>query len=236
MDRQAYLDEIKLKLTGGVLDLELDDVALNSVLDAALRELQRYIFVLRTVTLPYKECMDLSELNINTIVNVFRAESYQSVNSLSTAGTIADPMYAMQWQLLSVSGNMYNFQDYMYNLSSWNTMLQVRNTLSTDLAYQYYEPNLYVNISQGLPEKLTIQYIPRIKDVEEIKSDFWTDVLVRLAVGIAKETLGRVRSKYTQSNAVWSLDGERLLEEGRAELAELRERLNANDNVVMAID
>ncbi len=53
-------------------------------------------------------------------------------------------------------------------------MLQIRNTLSTDLAWKYDKSTnrLYVNISSGLPRALTIEYIPRYDSVEEIISDF----------------------------------------------------------------
>ena len=40
MDRQAYIDEIKFRLTGGILDLELDDKALNQLLNSRFREVQ----------------------------------------------------------------------------------------------------------------------------------------------------------------------------------------------------
>ena len=38
-----FRDEIKLKLTGDLLESELDDDTLNKIIKSALRELQRYI-------------------------------------------------------------------------------------------------------------------------------------------------------------------------------------------------
>ena len=63
MDKQAYIDEIKFKLTGGILDCELDDVAINKILDASFREIQRYIDTTRLITLPYKNCLDVNTIN-----------------------------------------------------------------------------------------------------------------------------------------------------------------------------
>ena len=37
MDRQAYRDEIMIRLTGGVIDLELSDEALDRCIDSAFR-------------------------------------------------------------------------------------------------------------------------------------------------------------------------------------------------------
>jgi hypothetical protein len=42
MEMLDVINEIKLELTGGVLELEMDDVAIEMVIKKALRELQRY--------------------------------------------------------------------------------------------------------------------------------------------------------------------------------------------------
>ena len=47
------IDEIKLELTGGVLELEIEDVQLELVIKKALRELQRYWDESSFVTIPY---------------------------------------------------------------------------------------------------------------------------------------------------------------------------------------
>jgi hypothetical protein len=36
------IDQIKLELTGGILDLELEDVTIEMIIRKALREIQRY--------------------------------------------------------------------------------------------------------------------------------------------------------------------------------------------------
>ena len=125
--------------------------------------------------------------------------------------TPVDPMYAAQWQMLSGTGNLYNFQDYVYDFAAWNTLLQIRSTISTDLAFIYNKDSekLYINMSQNFPTNITIEYVPRYDDVSEIKSDFWIDILMRLALAITKQTIGRIRSKFKQTNALWELDGEK---------------------------
>lgn len=52
---------------------------------------------------------------------------------------------------------------------------------------------------------------------------------MRLAVAYGKIALGRIRSKYTQINALYQLDGNILLEEGNTELNNIREHLQANE-------
>ena len=128
--------------------------------------------------------------------------------------------------------------DYALNYASWNTSLQIRNTLSTDLAYRYDRRSnrLYINTSSGCPTYITIEYIPRYESVDEIISDYWIDILTRLSVALTKVTLGRIRSRYTQSGALWTQDGEQLLSEGNEELNSIREHLVTNTQLVYPID
>ena len=72
--------------------------------------------------------------------------------------------------------------------------------------------------------------------VEKIKSEYWKDVLIRISTALTKIVLGRIRTRFTQSNALWAQDGERLLEEGNTELKELREVLRTNSNLIFGID
>ena len=106
----------------------------------------------------------------------------------------------------------------------------MRNTMSTDLAFRYdrYTNKFYINTVDGHPSMITIEYVPRFDNVEEILSDFWIDMIIRLSVALTKVTLGRIRSRYVQSNALWSQDGDTLLQEGNAELTDLREKLVAS--------
>lgn len=86
------------------------------------------------------------------------------------------------------------------------------------------------------PGNVTVQYIPKIKSVEDVKSDYWLDILLKLSLALTKVILGRIRTRFTQSNALWAQDGSTLLEEGNSELKELREILRNNSNLQYGID
>ena len=140
--------------------------------------------------------------------------------------------------MLSGMGNLKYFQDAVYNYSAWTTLQQIRNTTSTDLAFKFDKSTkkLYINTSTGTPDYITIEYIPVIKTVEEIKNEYWEDILVRLSLALTKVTVGRIRSRYTQSNALWQGDGEAILQEGQEELKELREQMLENSELYYPID
>lgn len=252
MERQALKDEIIFTLTGGLLNCELDEKALDMLINSGLREIQRYVDSTKLITIPYSRCIDMSEYKVNSVSRVYRAVGFTSDtatggttytdaggNTIKTGITFTtDPMQASQWQLLSGVGNLNNFTSYTYNYASWNTLLQIRNTTSTDLIFRYDKDSnlLYINVSSNLPSTITIEYVPRYDDVSEITSDFWIDMLTRLCIAKAKIAVGRIRTRYSQSNALWAQDGETMLSEGNAELSDLHEKLEASTQLVYPVD
>ena len=239
-----YRDEIKLKLTGDLLESELDDNTIDRVIKSSLRELQRYISSSNLITVPYKSCIDLSnpedtngnQLNVNSVIAVYRTADL--TGGSSNSGSMSDPMQVAQWQLLSGMGNLHYFQDAVYNYGAWTTLQQIRNTTSTDLLFRFDKSSnkLYINVSEGTPSTITIEYIPVFKDVSEVTSDYWQDILMRLALAQVKVTVGRIRTRYVQSNALWSQDGDTILQEGKEELENIRQMLLDNTELSYPID
>lgn len=236
MKMQAYIDEIKLELSGDILHLELPDETIAKVVNKALREVQRYIDETRLMTIPYTPCIDLSGSEVSSVARIFRTEGYNGSNT-ALGSFSADPMYAQMWLTFSNAGTMYNLNDYVSNYAAYNTLLQTLNTTTTDLAFKQDKAThkLYINCVDR-PQYITIEYVPVFKDVDEVKTEYWQDILLRLSVALTKVTLGRIRSRYTQNNALWSQDGDRMLEEGTTELTNLREILRVNSQVIYPID
>ena len=238
MDLQGYVDNIKLQLTGGVLDLELTDETLAQLVNAALREVQRYIASTKIITIPYKACIDLSEYNVSSVSRVFRADGYVIANSdIENGAAYTDPMYLGIWQMMSGNGNAFGISDWSYNYGAWNTALQIRNTLSTDLIFRFDKSTnqLYINVAFDVPDVITIEYVPYYKDVSEVTSDFWVDIIMKLSLALAKVTIGRIRTKFTQNNALWSLDTS-ILAEGQEELNNIRELMRNSTQLTYGID
>lgn len=234
MTLQDVIDEIRLELTGGVLELEIDDITLKSVVSKALRELERYWDETTMITVPFCSCIDLSGFNSSVVVKVYRTEA---VGDTREGSGLLDPVYAQQWLLFSNGGTMYNLNDYVLNYAAWNTLNQIKNTLSTDLAFKEdtHNKKLYINQYMSTPERITIEYIPKLTSVDDIKSDYWQDILIQLSVALTKIVLGRIRTRFTQSSALWTQDGDKMLDEGNTALTNLRERLNNNSNLIYPI-
>lgn len=240
MTVEDMIAEIRLELTGYILDMEIEDSTIENVIKKSLRELERYFDETTMVTIPFASCIDLAGSNldlkekVSSIVNVYRVDAVGDAMN----GGMSDPVFAQQFLIFSNGGTMYNLNDYILNIASWNTMLQIKNTMTTDLAFKEDRHNnkLYINHYMSTPGKVTIEYIPKLTDIEAIQSDYWIDVLLRMSVAMVKIILGRIRTRYIQSNALWAQDGERLLEEGNTDLKELRETLRVNNNMILPID
>ena len=239
---QEYVDYIRLQVTGGLLELEIDDATIEKFVRAALVELRRYIDQTNVIQVPFSKCIDLDEVgkkakeetgcefNCSAVVGVYRTEGFTGDSSSTSAGSSIDPMYAQQWMAFSNGGMAHSLNNYVMNYMAYNTLLQMRNTTNTDLAFKEDKTNrkLYINCNYDYPKEVTIEYIPVFKEPEEITSDYWIDILKRLSLGMVKVALGRIRSRFTQSNALWTQDGETMLSEGNEELKDLREVLRVN--------
>ena len=232
-----YINEIKLELTGNILALELDDSTLESVVKKALREVQRYIDSTKLITVPYAPCIDLTDSKVSSVTNVYRTQGFLGAPA-KPGDTAVDPMYAMQWQFLAGGANdVYNLNNWVLDYAAWNTILQIRNTNTTDMAFRQdkQENKLYIS-AYDRPVSVTIEYVPKYDDVADITSDYWIDILVRMSIALTKITLGRIRSRFTLSNALWAMDGDKLLEEGNEEYRELRETLRVNSQLFFPRD
>ena len=240
MKLEDIIDEIKLELTGYILDMEITDETLVSVIKKALRELERFWDETTLIRVPFASCIDLDgeffREKVSSIVKVYRTEGLGDVEG--GVSVMNDPIQLAQFAIFSNGGTMYNLQDYVLNYASWMSLSQMKNTMSTDMAFKEDRHNkkLYINRANSAPSMVTIEYIPKLTSVEDIKSDYWVDILVKYCVALTKVVLGRIRTRFSQTNALWTQDGEKILEEGNTELKELREILRVNSNMTYLID
>lgn len=237
-NRQYYIDYIKLMTTAYVLDSDLTDEQIGMYVDAALVELERYIDEPVIITCPFAKCIDLTNFDHNYILNVYRVQGFTGDTTVGITTSEVDPMYAQTWSVFTSGGTMYNLQNYVMNYLSYNTLLQMRNTLTTDIDWKEDKRGnkLYINAAYSSIVAITIEYVPRHRSVEQITSPYWIDMLKRMSLAMVKIGLGRIRTRFTQSNALWVQDGERIIQEGLDELKEVREHLTVNDMMFIPKD
>lgn len=235
MEMSWYIDQIKFQLTGGVLETEIDDNGYEKIVNMALRELGKYYDATRFIEVDGASCIDLAPYpDISSVANVYRSSPMGSASS-STVAT--DPNQVSMWNMLN-SGSGYYSSNWIYNIVNYSTLQSISNTLSTDLRFIQDRENkkLYVNLGSGNTTRLTIEYVPKLFSVDEVVSEYWVDILLRMSVAYAKQMLGRIRTRYTQTGALWTQDGETMLAEGKEELNALRTRLTEQAQYFYPID
>ena len=238
MEKKDFIQALKLQLTGGVLNSEISDETYGQAIDLSLKEINQYYNDTELQTIPAgSSCIDLSKYPlINNVVNVYRTQA-AGFGGSSDVDSSVDPVYMSQLQMYNFGSGSYS-TDWIYRLGTYSTLQQISNTVSTDLSYRHDKngQKLYVNMPMGTASELTIEYIPKLQDVSQIKSDYWINMLLKLSLAHSKVILGRVRSRYTQSGALWSGDGETILTEGNNELTALREQMRVANDFALPLD
>lgn len=238
MTLEEYIEEIKFELTGDLLNSEITDDGYAKIVNYSLREINRYYDNTSLVQTTASRCVDLAQLEKDNNISIYFVSNIYRSKPVGggTDTTNVDPMSIMQWNLNNFTTR--GFSNAIYNYLSVSTTEQISNTLSTDLDYKEDVANrkLYINYSSGMTGDIVIEYVPKLEDVSQITGDFWVDILHRLSLARAKTILGRIRTRYTQSNALWTQDGETMLNEGKEELTAIRERLQTYSNYIYPID
>ena len=230
MTLAEYTDEILFALGGSVLDIEIEK-DIPKCVNKAFREIKQYVTTPAYMTLPFGgsaygvgATLDLSDKNVYSVINVMRPNSYNSL-SMNTLD-----VFGMN-QTYSAITNMDAYANRMLTL-------QQLNTISTDLDFMWDAHNKQLSVTMNPPytNRITIQYIPDYKDVEEITEVFWIDIILKLATAYAKQVLGRIRGKYTLNSSQYNLDSETLLSEANTEITEIQTFLRTNVDLAFPID
>ena len=235
MDLKDYVDKIKFQLTGGVLESELKDKDYEKIINFCLREINNYYNVSELIEVQGSSCIDLTPYpQINNVVGVHRTSAVPGATTGSLT-TMVDPYYVSYQAVNSPYGFSNNW---ISNMTMNLTKQRIMNSFSTDLDFRMDEKNkkLYISFSQVVPSKLVIEYIPKLNDASEVLTQYWQDILYRLSLADAKVALGRIRTRYRQTNALYEDDGDTILAEGIADGEALRQRLKEQADLVLPLD
>lgn len=222
-----YCNYVKLQLGGSILDISIEKDLPFIVEKVAFEELKNYMQTIHTMTTSFNTVINLKDKHVANVKYILRNRN----NNVTITGMDTN-LFVYQTQ------GQYGINQWAKDQITYNLMInQVRNTLSTDLDFNYDKVNevLYVYAQYPIPPSITIGYVPEFQDVSEIYVPYWMNYLRRLSVAYAKEFEGRVRSKYTLNSASYNLDGDRLLSEAQQELSAIREELNGNVNIMHTI-
>lgn len=225
---KMYVNYVMKNLGNQVLKIELSEQQVEEVVEMALGELTHYMNDTKSITVPYASVIDTSKwpLKVSVVNYVMRGQS--AINYLPIDQMATSYIYGVT-------------AGYSMSLDTFATTLMAQqnlNALSTDLDFRFEkdEQKLYVACNAVKPTTITVEYMPEYSNVDDIKEPYWQNYLKRFSLAMTKVILGRIRSKYSLNSSQYTLDGDTILSEGNAELAEIRTTLQNNTDSLFVID
>lgn len=208
---------IEKSLGGSYVDIELTDEDIKVIIDQTLNKIAPYYSGRRYVQAS-GDCINLAEHNPIAITNVFECQA---------AALVSIEDYAFGGQNLVIYSA--DFRDRYTSYTAYKMLYnQFRDLKGAD--YRYIKPNLYID---GYNKEVLIEMIVRptkLTDIEDTTQ--WFSWVKEYALALAKEIVGRVRSKYTVEGSPYALDGQTLLQEAHAEKIKLESVLEGDIFVV----
>lgn len=222
-----YVNYIKVQMGGSVLKLMIENDLPYIVEKIAFEDLKNYMKTVHTMTVGFSRIINLEGKKVANVKFVLR-----NINNSTTITGMDTNLFIYQTQ------GQYGINQFAKDQITYNLLInQVKNTMSTDLDFNYDKVNerLYIYAHNPIPSAVTIGYVPEFTDVNEVYSPHWMSYLKRLSVAYAKEAEGRIRSKYTVNSGAYQLDGDKLLAEAQNELNQIRSELDSNVNASQTI-
>lgn len=228
LTQAEYLDDMHLAVPWSESELEPGtDV---KILMMAFRELKRHIHEYAQLTVPYMQRISLKKYRVKDFLEVRRATTPPGLGVGSPSGSV----FASLAGMVPIGGTSI-IQPYLDYYTETMLVQTIKNTVSTDLQYNYDEQNqlLYLSANLPYPAQVTITYIPDYKGPEDVKTSYWQDWLRRLAIAHLKIYVGQKRSKMKIPNSPVQLNGDAILQEGLTELKEIREFMAQNNTPLL---
>lgn len=213
MTNEELKSYIMTMLGENYVDVELTDEDINVIVKQTLDKVAPYYDGRRYIYSQDKDVVDLSDhaKEIKEIINVYNTKN---VN-----------IYSLQEYVFGGNGIMIYSSALIDRLQIYTTYKMLYNEFNNlkGINFKYMKPMLYLHGYQG---PIIIEALVRptmLSDIEE-SSEYYSWVK-DYALALAKEIIGRIRSKYTVDGSPYQLDGERLLAESQATKTELEAKL-----------
>ena len=213
MPNDELKDYIKTMLGESYVDVELTDTDLDTIIKQTLDKVAPY-YDGRRYILGSGTAIDLSDHAnaIKEIINVYNVRDSGEIYSLR------------EW-VFGGSGIIIYSSRVMDRLKLYYCYKMLSNELQSckDINFRYIKPNLFLD---DYSENVVIEALVRPEGLSDIdpSSEYYAWVK-DYALALAKETVGRIRSKFSVDGSPYQLDGERLIAEAQSSKSELESKL-----------
>lgn len=212
MTNEELKKYIKTMLGESYVDVELSDEDIKVIVKQTLDKVAPY-YDGRRFILGQGKVIDLSDHpGIKEIINVYDT---RQVNIF----TLQDYVFGGNGIMIYSSNLIDKLETYVCYQMMYNEFNRLKG-----INFRYIKPNLYVTGYES--EQVLIEAVVRpmaLSDIEE-QSEYYSWVK-DYALALAKELVGRTRTKFSVDGSPYQLDGDRLLSEAQTSKSELESKL-----------
>lgn len=212
MPNDELKNYIKSMLGESFVEVELEDKDLDNIIKQTLDKVAPYYDGVRYI-LGEGKVIDLKDHadSIKEILNVYNTSNAN--------------IYSLQEYVFGGDGIMIYSSRLMDRLEMYTCYKMLYNELQAckDQNFRYIAPKLYLD---DYDDKVVIEALVRPTGLSDIDpaSEYYAWVK-DYALALAKEQVGRVRSKFTVDGSPYTLDGNALISEAQSTKAELESKL-----------
>lgn len=214
-------DRIHLLLGGTVLNIEIGDEEIQELIMIAVETVSPYSVDTKYLTYPYSTKINLASEGIKEVLRVMPGVQISSYDEMGS--------------------------EYVFDFTMWSSvdrvskdnvlnMMKRKITPDVDIPFQYDEESKNLMLRPGAcAGMVTIEGVKEIDSVDDIRDELTLKWVWLYTLALAKEVVGRIRSKVTSSNVPIQLDGPSLLAEAQAEKAKLEQALVSEQNGIVPV-
>lgn len=205
--RSKWIKRIKLLLGGSrILSLEVDDSELSELIDIAFEKMKPYITDTDYLTRQYARVISLEDDKVEEVLKVIPG------SQLATSAVSYDEL-------------LFDFQ--AYSTGRINPLSVVKKSVTPDILipFEYVAETKSLYLAEGYTTGAVTIEVSKSIEFEDVRDDRALQWMFQYSLALAKEVIGRIRSKAKSTNVPIELDGETLLNEASTEKQSLESSL-----------
>lgn len=256
MTRNELREYVKRQLGYPTVNVELTDNQLDDAINNALSEIKPWYTVFRYLTIDAAQCVDLTEYQILDVTDVIKVLSYSSSSSNSGYDPFTYNASVIGYPSFVSSRMMYTFSRYgrtnihtviskyaqmnyemFYNKLASILDQRIAGTLSENISWKFYDNKLYLDTGVPHASVVTVEYIPKIIEVEDVDCDTrYGGYLKELSVAFALMIQARVTGKYTISGSPATINYSDMRSDAQEIISRVRDELKKTANMFYITD
>ena len=252
MRKDELIAYVKRQLGYPTVNVELTDDQIEDQINKALTEIEPYYTVFKYLTLDTNNgtCIDLTEYNVLDVTDVMKVFS---IGNKSGDGVIDDvfhydgmqayygfPMYAMSKYSTNIrNGNIHQIISSYASLHQeafycrLATMLQERvdSALYENISWKFIDNKLYIDTGVPSTSVVTIEYITKVRKVEDVDEGLYLTYLKDLTVAFSLLLQARVVGKYQVNDSPVTINYSEMRSDAEKDIERIRsEIINKTSN------